>query len=165
MFARADINHYGRCNREICSQLSSKQHSRYIGLKRRVHAATLLRRKQVTRTSSPFSVINMLVCNIVVLSSRRTSAETHAPPAARSASSDSSTGSESSTGSGIRNTGAPFTTEEMKQKYLSRTPPTNTSTAVPSVPAVTSTTTRESSNTAAPVPRTPFQSRFLGAGI
>ncbi|EFN60779.1 RING finger protein nhl-1 [Camponotus floridanus] len=92
---------------------------------------------------------------------RRTSAETHAPPAARSASSDSSTGSESSTGSGIRNTGAPFSTEEMKQKYLSRTPPTNTPTAVSSVPAVT--TPRESSNIA-PAPRTPFQSRFLGAG-
>ncbi|KAL6423638.1 hypothetical protein ACFW04_010273 [Cataglyphis niger] len=95
---------------------------------------------------------------------RRTSAETHVPPAARSASSDSSTGSESSTGSGIRNTGAPFTTEEMKQKYLSRAPPTNTSTTVSSVPAVTSATTKESSNTTVPTPRTPFQSRFLGAG-
>ncbi|KAL0100870.1 hypothetical protein PUN28_019330 [Cardiocondyla obscurior] len=89
---------------------------------------------------------------------RRTSAETHAPPAARSASSDSSTGSESSAGSGIRSTGAPFTAEEMKQKYLSRAPPTSTTTTVSTA------TGRESSNTAPPTPRAPFQSRFLGAG-
>ncbi|XP_014477978.1 PREDICTED: serine-rich adhesin for platelets isoform X2 [Dinoponera quadriceps] len=93
---------------------------------------------------------------------RRTSAETHAPPAARSASSDSSTGSESSTGSGIRNTGAPFTAEEMKQKYLSRAPPTNTTTTLSTGPSVTSTTGRESNISAATT--RPFQSRFLGAG-
>ncbi|KAL1491911.1 hypothetical protein ABEB36_012432 [Hypothenemus hampei] len=40
--------------------------------------------------------------------------------AARSASSDSSSSAESSSSSAVRSTGAPFTTEEVKQKYLSR---------------------------------------------
>ncbi|XP_023290109.1 uncharacterized protein DDB_G0290685 isoform X2 [Orussus abietinus] len=93
---------------------------------------------------------------------RRTSTEGHAP-GARSASSDSSTGSESSTGSGIRNTGASFTAEEMKQKYLSRAPTNvSTTTTVTSAPGVTSTPSRDSTGPATS-PR-PFQSRFLGAG-
>ncbi|CAD6208110.1 GSCOCG00010373001-RA-CDS [Cotesia congregata] len=88
---------------------------------------------------------------------RRTSSEPHTP-GVRSASSDSSTGSESSAGSGIRSTGATFTTEEMKQKYLSRAPPQTTNTN-----SVSSTNpVRESASaTTAPSPR-PFQSRFLG---
>lgn len=42
---------------------------------------------------------------------------------ARSASSDSTASSESSTGSssGVRNTGAAFTTDELRQQYLTRT--------------------------------------------
>ncbi|KAK2582991.1 hypothetical protein KPH14_009037 [Odynerus spinipes] len=88
---------------------------------------------------------------------RRTSGDTHAP-ATRSASSDSSTGSESSTGSGIRSTGAPFTAEEMKQKYLSRAPATNTTTST-----VTASSGRDSTASSVPASR-PFQSRFLGAG-
>ncbi|XP_044592310.1 RING finger protein nhl-1 isoform X2 [Cotesia glomerata] len=87
----------------------------------------------------------------------RTSSEPHTP-GVRSASSDSSTGSESSAGSGIRSTGATFTTEEMKQKYLSRAPPqtTNTNSLSSTNPI------RESASaTTAPSPR-PFQSRFLG---
>ncbi|XP_035719482.1 RING finger protein nhl-1-like isoform X3 [Vespa mandarinia] len=88
---------------------------------------------------------------------RRTSTDTHAP-ATRSASSDSSTGSESSTGSGIRSTGAPFTAEEMKQKYLSRAPPTNTTTST-----VTASSGRDSTASSVPASR-PFQSRFLGTG-
>ena len=42
---------------------------------------------------------------------------------ARSASSDSTASSESSTGSssGVRNTGAAFTTDELRQQYLCRT--------------------------------------------
>ncbi|XP_043670989.1 RING finger protein nhl-1 isoform X4 [Vespula pensylvanica] len=88
---------------------------------------------------------------------RRTSSDTHAP-ATRSASTDSSTGSESSTGSGIRSTGAPFTAEEMKQKYLSRAPPTNTTTST-----VTASSGRDSTASSVPASR-PFQSRFLGTG-
>ncbi|XP_057336422.1 RING finger protein nhl-1 isoform X1 [Microplitis mediator] len=99
--------------------------------------------------------------------SRRTSSEAHTP-GVRSASSDSSTGSESSTGSGIRSTGATFTAEEMKQKYLSRAPPssTNTTSNVNSVanPTTNVTSARESAVTTTPSPRPPFQSRFLGAG-
>ncbi|XP_026668078.1 mucin-22 isoform X3 [Ceratina calcarata] len=91
---------------------------------------------------------------------RRTSTDTHAP-ATRSASSDSSTGSESSTGSGIRSTGAPFTTEEMKQKYLSRAPASNAASAVSSPPA--STPPASAKDNASPASK-PFQSRFLGAG-
>ncbi|KAI4475851.1 hypothetical protein M0802_015001, partial [Mischocyttarus mexicanus] len=87
----------------------------------------------------------------------RTSSDTHAP-ATRSASSDSSTGSESSTGSGIRSTGAPFTAEEMKQKYLSRAPPTNTTTST-----VTASSGRDTTASSVPATR-PFQSRFLGTG-
>ncbi|XP_053597877.1 probable serine/threonine-protein kinase DDB_G0282963 isoform X2 [Microplitis demolitor] len=98
---------------------------------------------------------------------RRTSSEAHAP-GVRSASSDSSTGSESSTGSGIRSTGATFTAEEMKQKYLSRAPPssTNTTSNVNSVanPTTNVTSVRENAVTTTPSPRPPFQSRFLGAG-
>ncbi|XP_066588026.1 RING finger protein nhl-1 isoform X3 [Prorops nasuta] len=90
---------------------------------------------------------------------RRTSADTH-PPTTRSASSDSSTGSESSTGSGIRSTGAPFTAEEMKQKYLSRAPAATPTTTVTSSPAG-GTANRETTTTPA---NRPFQSRFLGAG-
>ncbi|KZC10427.1 RING finger protein nhl-1 [Dufourea novaeangliae] len=91
---------------------------------------------------------------------RRTSTDTHTP-ATRSASSDSSTGSESSGGSGIRNTGAPFTAEEMKQKYLSRAPTSNTTTAVPSGQGAQTPT--KDSGTASPATRS-FQSRFLGTG-
>ncbi|XP_015114051.1 uncharacterized protein LOC107039101 isoform X2 [Diachasma alloeum] len=89
---------------------------------------------------------------------RRTSTEPHTQ-STRSASSESSTGSESS-GSGIRNTGAPFTTEEMKQKYLARTPPVTTS---PSNVNTQTAASRETPTTPTSSPR-PFQSRFLGAG-
>ena len=95
---------------------------------------------------------------------RRTSTEGHTQ-GGRSASSDSSTGSESSSGSGIRSTGAPFTAEEMKQKYLSKAPATNTTTSTVSSGTVglASTANRESPTTTTSSPR-PFQSRFLGAG-
>lgn len=89
---------------------------------------------------------------------RRTSTEAHTQ-STRSASSESSTGSESS-GSGIRNTGASFTTEEVKQKYLARAPPPVTTS--PST-ANTQTASRETPTTPTSSPR-PFQSRFLGAG-
>ncbi|XP_076223315.1 tripartite motif containing protein thin isoform X2 [Nomia melanderi] len=94
------------------------------------------------------------------ITSRRTSTDTHTP-ATRSASSDSSTGSESSGGSGIRSTGAPFTAEEMKQKYLSRAPASNTTTSasqgqVGPMPG-------KDSGSALPASRS-FQSRFLGTG-
>ncbi|XP_053998843.1 uncharacterized protein LOC128887216 isoform X1 [Hylaeus anthracinus] len=92
---------------------------------------------------------------------RRTSTDTHAP-ATRSASSDSSTGSESSGGSGIRSTGAPFTAEEMKQKYLSRAPASNSSSTVSTTPANATTPAKDSAN-ATPATRS-FQSRFLGTG-
>ncbi|XP_076389245.1 tripartite motif containing protein thin isoform X5 [Megachile rotundata] len=92
---------------------------------------------------------------------RRTSTDTHAP-ATRSASSDSSTGSESSGGSGIRSTGAPFTAEEMKQKYLSRAPSTNATSTVSSPPANAPAAAKDSGN-ASPASRA-FQSRFLGTG-
>ncbi|XP_057656091.1 RING finger protein nhl-1 isoform X1 [Diorhabda carinulata] len=63
----------------------------------------------------------------------------------RSASSDSNTSSESSTSSSaVRNTGASFTTDEVKKKILSKVEPTNTSKKVSS-----------------PVQNKPFQSRFL----
>ncbi|XP_076759971.1 tripartite motif containing protein thin isoform X3 [Xylocopa sonorina] len=91
---------------------------------------------------------------------RRTSTDIHAP-ATRSASSDSSTGSESSGGSGIRSTGAPFTAEEMKQKYLSRAPASNTTSTVSSPPG-TPPSAKDTPN-ASPSTRS-FQSRFLGAG-
>lgn len=80
----------------------------------------------------------------------------------RSTSSESSSSTEASTGSSnaVRNTGAPFTTEEVKQKYLSRgsidhtaDPPTPaTRTRVPS--------TGSNSGKETPAPK-PFQSRFL----
>nr|XP_034178062.1 hyphally regulated cell wall protein 3 isoform X4 [Osmia lignaria] len=92
---------------------------------------------------------------------RRTSTDTHAP-ATRSASSDSSTGSESSAGSGIRSTGASFTAEEMKQKYLSRAPSSNSTSAASTPPAAAPATTKDSGN-ASPATRA-FQSRFLGTG-
>ncbi|XP_051163660.1 RING finger protein nhl-1 isoform X3 [Leptopilina boulardi] len=95
--------------------------------------------------------------------SRRTSTDTHAQ-GTRSASSDSSTGSESSSGSGIRNTGAPFTAEEMKQKYLSRAPPTNTTTTVSSGPGSLSSSSHRDPPTTTTSSTRPFQSRFLGAG-
>nr|XP_033332212.1 RING finger protein nhl-1 isoform X1 [Megalopta genalis]XP_033332213.1 RING finger protein nhl-1 isoform X2 [Megalopta genalis]XP_033332214.1 RING finger protein nhl-1 isoform X2 [Megalopta genalis]XP_033332215.1 RING finger protein nhl-1 isoform X2 [Megalopta genalis]XP_033332216.1 RING finger protein nhl-1 isoform X3 [Megalopta genalis] len=94
------------------------------------------------------------------MTARRTSTDTHTP-AARSASSDSSTGSESSGGSGIRSTGAPFTAEEMKQKYLSRAPASNTTTAAPQ--GQVGSTPSKDPGTASPASRS-FQSRFLGTG-
>ncbi|XP_061939673.1 mucin-22 isoform X1 [Apis cerana] len=90
---------------------------------------------------------------------RRTSTDTHAP-ATRSASSDSSTGSESSAGSGIRSTGAPFTAEEMKQKYLSRAPASSATSTVSSPHSGTPPTPKD---TASPTSRS-FQSRFLATG-
>lgn len=90
---------------------------------------------------------------------RRTSTDTHAP-ATRSASSDSSTGSESSAGSGIRSTGAPFTAEEMKQKYLSRAPASSAASTVSSPHSGTPPTPKD---TASPTSRS-FQSRFLATG-
>ncbi|XP_076660153.1 tripartite motif containing protein thin isoform X2 [Halictus rubicundus] len=94
------------------------------------------------------------------MTARRTSTDTHTP-ATRSASSDSSTGSESSGGSGIRSTGAPFTAEEMKQKYLSRAPTSNTTTAAQ--PGQVASTPAKDSGSASPASRS-FQSRFLGTG-
>ncbi|XP_043529468.1 serine/arginine repetitive matrix protein 2 isoform X4 [Frieseomelitta varia] len=101
---------------------------------------------------------------------RRTSTDTHTP-ATRSASSDSSTGSESSGGSGIRSTGAPFTAEEMKQKYLSRAPASNATSTVSSPHSGTPPTPKDTNANAnananantAPSSRS-FQSRFLGTG-
>ncbi|XP_015523719.1 RING finger protein nhl-1 isoform X2 [Neodiprion lecontei] len=101
---------------------------------------------------------------------RRTSAQDAHPPATRSASSDSSTGSESSTGSGIRSTGAPFTAEEMKQRYLSRAPATGTTTTVSASPNPPANIPREAAapttttTTTTTTPQRPFQSRFLGGG-
>ncbi|XP_043597282.1 serine-rich adhesin for platelets isoform X1 [Bombus pyrosoma] len=92
---------------------------------------------------------------------RRTSTDTHTP-ATRSASSDSSTGSESSGGSGIRSTGAPFTAEEMKQKYLSRAPTSNATSTISSPHSGTPPTAKDTAN-ASPTSRS-FQSRFLGTG-
>ncbi|KAJ8675930.1 hypothetical protein QAD02_011716 [Eretmocerus hayati] len=81
----------------------------------------------------------------------------------------SSTGSESSAGSGIRNTGASFTTEEMKQKYLSRAPQSNGSSANGNstttgtlASAVSQGSISSSRDSPVTTPR-PFQSRFLGA--
>ncbi|KAJ8913837.1 hypothetical protein NQ315_003746 [Exocentrus adspersus] len=73
---------------------------------------------------------------------------------ARSASSDSSSSSESSTASSsaIRTTGAPFTTEEVKQKILSRTDTTPTTRSRAGSATATSPTA---------VIQKPFQSRFL----
>ncbi|XP_043264358.1 serine-rich adhesin for platelets isoform X1 [Colletes gigas] len=93
---------------------------------------------------------------------RRTSTDTHAP-ATRGASSDSSTGSESSGGSGIRSTGAPFTAEEMKQKYLARAPTSNSASTVSTPTTGTTTPAKDSTNATTPATRT-FQSRFLGTG-
>lgn len=61
VFAHVDINHAGG-NRGIRSQ---QYFALYRGLKRGVRGATLLRRKQVTCSSSTLRVINALVCNIV----------------------------------------------------------------------------------------------------
>lgn len=87
---------------------------------------------------------------------RRTSVEARIPTV-RSASSESSTGSESS-GSAVRSTGASFTTEEMKQKYLARTP-SNPTTAVHINAQNSGNRDTSSSSTR------PFQSRFLGIVI
>lgn len=75
--------------------------------------------------------------------------------AARSASSDSSASTESSVGSSaaVRSTGAPFTTEEVKQKYLARGSIDNT-------PDVRTRKTSTSSSKETPAQK-PFQSRFL----
>lgn len=101
------------------------------------------------------------VVNWNIVARRRTSTDTHTP-ATRSASSDSSTGSESSGGSGIRSTGAPFTAEEMKQKYLSRAPTSNATSTISSPHSGTPPTAKDTAN-ASPTSRS-FQSRFLGAG-
>ncbi|XP_072382972.1 uncharacterized protein tn isoform X1 [Diabrotica undecimpunctata] len=77
-------------------------------------------------------------------SPRRPSDASH-KKAARSASSESHTSSESSTSSSaVRSTGAPFTTDEVKKKILSKVEPTTPSKKVSS-----------------PVQNKPFQSRFL----
>lgn len=69
---------------------------------------------------------------------------------ARSASSDSSSSAESSSSSAVRSTGAPFTTKEVKQKYLARS----------DVPAETRTRTASTGTKETPQAK-PFQSRFL----
>ncbi|CAH1153845.1 unnamed protein product [Phaedon cochleariae] len=68
----------------------------------------------------------------------------------RSASSDSTTSTESSAASSnaVRNTGAPFTTEEVKQKILAKTDTAPTRSKV-------------TSGKETPPPQKPFQSRFL----
>ncbi|CAG9831893.1 unnamed protein product [Diabrotica balteata] len=77
-------------------------------------------------------------------SPRRPSDASH-KKTARSASSESHTSSESSTSSSaVRSTGAPFTTDEVKKKILSKVEPTTPSKKVSS-----------------PVQNKPFQSRFL----
>ena len=91
---------------------------------------------------------------------RRTSLEPIHKKATRSTSSDSSSSNESSTASSsaVRNTGAAYTTEEVKQKYLSRG--TNDHSSDPP-----STRSRGSSTGSIvnkePPQQKPFQSRFL----
>ncbi|XP_034950960.1 RING finger protein nhl-1 isoform X2 [Chelonus insularis] len=94
------------------------------------------------------------------IASKKSSPGTHSS-GTRSASSDSSTGSESSTTTSNRNTGAPFTTEQIKQKYLARTSQLNTPSNVLSTNTTASTNGQENSLTNTP---RPFQSRFLGTG-
>ncbi|CAG9760458.1 unnamed protein product [Ceutorhynchus assimilis] len=83
---------------------------------------------------------------------RRSSESAH-KKSARSASSDSSSSAESSSSSAVRSTGAPFTTEEVKQKYLSRS----------EAPTETRSRTASTGANKEPVAQLtkPFQSRFL----
>ncbi|KAG5890632.1 hypothetical protein JTB14_020336 [Gonioctena quinquepunctata] len=87
--------------------------------------------------------------------SRRASDASH-KKSTRSASSDSSSSAESSSASSkaVRNTGAPFTTEEVKQKILSKAEP-----APPTRGRMSSVSSPK--DTPAPPPQKPFQSRFL----
>ncbi|XP_017784804.1 PREDICTED: RING finger protein nhl-1 [Nicrophorus vespilloides] len=101
-------------------------------------ASTPQQRKAASKTVTP---------------ARRTSAE---PPkkATRSTSSDSSSSTDSSNSSNaVRNTGAAYTTEEVKQKYLSRGSVDHTADQ-PSRTRVSSTSSNSSKDK-------PFQSRFL----
>uniref|UniRef100_A0A1L8DSH5 Putative ring finger protein nhl-1 isoform x2 n=1 Tax=Nyssomyia neivai TaxID=330878 RepID=A0A1L8DSH5_9DIPT len=76
----------------------------------------------------------------------------------RSASSDSSTSTDSSSGAPARNTGAAFTTEEVKQKYLQRSSIDATADGTqPRVRAAEATATPAATTTE----KKPFQSRFL----
>ncbi|XP_050310142.1 RING finger protein nhl-1 [Anthonomus grandis grandis] len=57
---------------------------------------------------------------LTAAATRRPSSEAAHKKTARSPSSDSSSSAESSSSSAVRSTGAPFTTEEVKQKYLAK---------------------------------------------
>ncbi|KAF7273917.1 hypothetical protein GWI33_013397 [Rhynchophorus ferrugineus] len=81
---------------------------------------------------------------------RRPSSDAGHKKSTRSASSDSSSSAESTSSGAVRTTGAPFTTEEVKQKYLSRSE------------APTETRGRTASTGAKDQqPKSTFQSRFL----
>ncbi|XP_014229405.1 serine-rich adhesin for platelets isoform X2 [Trichogramma pretiosum] len=103
-------------------------------------------------------------------SSRKTSSELHGSgtggvAGGRSNSSESTGSTESAGGGGssIRSTGAPFTTEEMKQKFLARSPQNTSSSSATagSLGSNRSSPVTSSAATTATTPR-PFQSRFLG---
>ncbi|GAB0088489.1 hypothetical protein DMENIID0001_029270 [Sergentomyia squamirostris] len=83
----------------------------------------------------------------------------------RSASSDSSTSTDSSSSAAPRNTGAAFTTEEVKQKYLQRSSIDATADATPTRTrgneAASSPATPATSTTTNASEKKPFQSRFL----
>ncbi|XP_059613712.1 RING finger protein nhl-1 isoform X2 [Phlebotomus argentipes] len=80
----------------------------------------------------------------------------------RSASSDSSTSTDSSSSAtGPRNTGAAFTTEEVKQKYLQRSSIDATADATPPRTRPSETTSSPATTTTATGEKKPFQSRFL----
>ncbi|KAL7303146.1 hypothetical protein TKK_0004356 [Trichogramma kaykai] len=101
-------------------------------------------------------------------SSRKTSSELHGSgtgvAGGRSNSSESTGSTESAGGGGssIRSTGAPFTTEEMKQKFLARSPQnTSSSTTAGSLGSNRSSPVTSTNAATTTTPR-PFQSRFLG---
>ncbi|XP_055700897.1 RING finger protein nhl-1 isoform X1 [Phlebotomus papatasi] len=79
----------------------------------------------------------------------------------RSASSDSSTSTDSSSSAAPRNTGAAFTTEEVKQKYLQRSSIDATADATPPRTRPTEASASPTAAAAASTEKKPFQSRFL----
>lgn len=80
---------------------------------------------------------------------------------ARSASSDSSTSESSASSSTSRNTGAPFTTKEVKQKLVEKTPAP--APAVRSRAAAAAAAAEPTSNGSSTPEKKPFQSRFLAS--
>lgn len=93
----------------------------------------------------------------------KTSSNAAAPTlnkSARSASSDSSTSESSASSTTSRNTGAPLTTKEVKQKLIEKAP-TPAPTPAPAVRSRASATA--ASNGSATPEKKPFQSRFLAS--